>query len=303
MFKHIIDFLYKYKYVIIFILIILLLFCIIHTKSNKYEFLDKDIKNFKTDIKYCLNKNVFLKFIKNEKEIYYLAVVPKQNCLNISSNPNECLSNIAVLQKKKNKYALFKLTKSFVDGRYILSSVLDPKLLNNNINLNRYNYKFTNANHLCFDNVNDNDLFSFELEQTNSGMYRIKFRQLIEKENEEPTYEYLYLGECKKQPYCNIGNELLKRVCLYNDIFSAIYFEIELGPQNILEKEICQENLSEEEIKSNKAQYNYEESLYSLKSSCSSEEENIQSVKGVDESIIQDNVEKFMPIDSSELSN
>lgn len=212
-----------------------------------------------------LDRNLYLKYTKqinktiNNKlmktyETYYLSVSPKSSCDNIKANIFDCVVNIAVLQKVKNKFGLFNISKGLNQNTYILKSMYDKSILKSKLHLNQLTYIPNSPNYVCFDDGNLKDLF-FEVEQSNNGQFRIKFKQTI---NNQDTY--LYLSECDDQTksICNQGSSQLPRLCLSRDAINAIYFDIET---DTIEKfEMLDDSAS---IKAN---YKEVESFYSLAS-------------------------------------
>lgn len=289
----IIEFVKKYKIPIIIILIILLLLCLLweghKSDMNEYEFLTQTTSitepSNNLNLEDIIGKQLYLKYnkvVNNVVEPYYLTVVNKSKC-NITDSAQDCLFNVAVLQKDKNNSAVFKIIKSFADNRYRLMSALNPTTLSNKVDMNKRSYVANESNTICFDNGEIDDIY-FDIERNNGGQIRLKYRETIYN-NTSTQYNYYYVGECQNL-LCN--NTI--RLCLVDSPDKAIFFDIEDGPI----QPIFTETQSVPETQSTNIAINNEaDSLHSL--SGVSTTTNNSNVIGIEENILQ-GVEKFMSL-------
>ena len=103
-------------------------------------------------------------------------------------------------------------------------------VLSQNLNMISLSYGQNNEKPLCFDNFSD-DIIYFEIEETNNGRIKLKFRKSVTtSESENSKYTYHYVGVCDK--VCTQIDTMYKRLCV-RDKNDAIIFNIELIPQPI----------------------------------------------------------------------
>jgi hypothetical protein len=303
-----IDFIIINKYNIIAGLIVLMLICLVYcwlTESDtKYdtEYFQNIIEaaNGSTqetiNISDLVDHNIYFKYEDSELSVpvpKYLAVSSITNCDNFKKEGVECIFNMVILQPIKNEFALWNLKKSWREDKYNIASKVNPELLSNKLVMNNTGYIQNKLNPMCVDG-GTYDSSHFELDQNNVGKYRIKFTKTVAKQEKTEVLEQ-YIGKCPLSKTCDQGSDKYTRLCLVEDPTLALYFDIEIGPDDTVEtaeeESIMEDRLVEvvgdRSIASNVAQYDVSVS--------DSEQEGIQSISGVSEEVLG-GIEEFMPV-------
>lgn len=295
-----IEFIIKNKYNIIAGLIVLMLICLVYCWLNEPD--AEYFQNFQNGDQSAINlnelvdRNVYFKHEDTEQGTTvakYLAVTPTSNCDNFKKEGVECLFNTVILQPVRNEFALWKFRKSWREDKYSISSKVDPESLSNKTIMNNTGYIKDKLNPMCVDG-GTYDSSHFELDQNNVGKYRLKFTKTVKKSEGSETITH-YIGKCPLSKTCDQGSDKYIRLCLVEDPGLALYFDIEVGPEDIVdtEEEEQQEAVTLEgfmgynDVKSDMAQYDV--------SMDGSEDGTIQSVSGVSQDVLG-GIEEFMPL-------
>lgn len=189
----------NWQYIIISIIVLLVGIIILYKKTT-FEFLENT-----SHLESYLNKDISLVCdYKNSQ--YYLSITPLSSCSNLKPTSNDCLANVATLQKISNIFSVFHINRSFSDTKKykLMSTYSSRPYLSQNLNLSNKN------NMLCFDNGEGNMVY-FELDSSDDNKYVLKFMK-----NDKP----YYVTVCDKKCESNM------RVCLTDDINVALKFSI-----------------------------------------------------------------------------
>ena len=167
-----------------------------------------------------VDKEIFLTY-KDGGKVYYLSVASNANC-GLAQDKDECSNNVVVLQETPDKHSrmILSFNPYATPKRYsIMSASIDiqppyPQLAQS--------LNFRGVNKLCFENSTQDDVISFDIEESN-GKYRIKYKK---------DANYYFIGVCDDKTLCN----KLRRLCIYQDPAKAIYFDVEMAPIVTTEK-------------------------------------------------------------------
>lgn len=255
MFSTVIDFINNHRLTIVIIIIIVLIVSLLLAYNNEgYEHLEvvpesSTLSNFE-------GKTVSLKYkiVRDNQPItYYLGFSKKDMCDNLGQGFNECLNNVSVFSTTKNKMTNFKLIKSFTDDRYMLVYFADGDHSMNKLE----NADNALSTYMCFDGGLPANVYFF-LEPNNKGQYRLKFVDERQTERGDVMKKEYYVGFCSKgESVCKFGTDKMPRACSVVDPDKAIFFDIEIVPDESFEPMIG-------DISSTDVNFNDLESVYSL---------------------------------------
>jgi hypothetical protein len=226
--------------------------CIGYIYSSKCEAIEGEPAKLSMLDK-IVGKEVYLKYkvagTETKPEYLYMAIGKREDCNNIKKDEvYECFYNVALLQKEKNDYTKFVISKVKDKDRYTLQTKIDGILpknakLSQNINyldLREYvnkdapvntkskafllrasheQTKFVQEVPVCFDDGEDS-VVDIEIKEQNG-----KIKIVFHKERDKQTTPY-YVGICPS--ICVVDKNNKKRLCLFKKEEQGILFNIEI---------------------------------------------------------------------------